>query len=221
MGDEMIVFVSKDGETTSINNPGFLQLYRKKNRGWQVEKEEAFTLSPDRSICEVRRCIAQLLLFMEDCRIFVAGAVGGLPCYELERAGCSVWEYSGKPLDFLDELLGREEEAAARLTGDSTQWPAPETEDLGGGFYRISIKAIQEQEGATYAKNILLPVILKGEYYQLEVLCSDVPLWLEEEAMAGEIIYHKEILGPGEIKLSIVGRLLPTYEDNKGDKGPA
>ena len=203
MGAEIVAFVDTEGQSVSINTPGLLQLYRKKSGLWQVEREALFTLPANRSVSEIRKSMANILAFMGNCKIFVAGAISGLPYYELEKAGCSVWEYEGKPREFLDELLEREEEAAARLTGDSTQLAMPVPEDLGEGCYRISIKAIQEQEAGLTSKQVLLPVIRRGEYYQLEVLCNHIPPWLEGEALAGTVAYRKEILGPGEIRLVI------------------
>lgn len=70
------------------------------------------------------------------------------------------------------------------------------------GRYQISLKEIQEGNTGITTKQALLPFIRKGEFYELEVLCSHVPPWLEAELAAGNLRKEKSMIG-NEIKITI------------------
>lgn len=201
MGAEITVFIGQDGAAANLGTPGTLQLYQKATGSWHVVSEASFALPSGRPIGEIRKGMEQVLTFMGTCKIFVAGAIHGLPYYQLEKAGCSVWEYEGQPLAFLDELLEQEEAAAVQQAAENPAIVIPVPEDTGNGHYRISIKEIQEQEGGITSKQVLQPFLRRGAFYELEVVCNHIPPWLEAEVLSGSLRCQKEVLGKGNIRL--------------------
>jgi len=89
-----------------------------------------FALDPDEGLAELRSRMDELLQFLGPCRIFVAKSASGAVYFELEKAGCSVWEVSGRPDEFLDSVLKGEEEA------ESAAAPAVETPRARRGLAR-------------------------------------------------------------------------------------
>ncbi|WP_425061436.1 hypothetical protein SCACP_34360 [Sporomusa carbonis] len=195
------VHTGTKGESTVISDPGMIRIFRKRQGMWHIEREQAFQLVQDKGLREMRRQMAGLIEYLGECKVFVASTVTGVPYYELEKAGLSVWEYKGKPVEFLDYILEKEEEAAEQDTKTPAAVVIPTPEHLGNGFYKISIKEIQESESGITTKQVLMPFLRRGSYYQLEVLCNHVPPWLEAEAMTGNLCYESEKIAPGEVRL--------------------
>jgi len=201
MAKAIAVFVGDQGETAELQQPGKVVIYQKHQGEWRALREKKFTLGEARGAGELRGAIAQLVNFLGECKIFTAFSVSGLPYFELEKAGCCVWEITGKPLDFLDYVLAKQEErfevaAPAGIT-------APEPEDLGDGCYRLSITEIQEADTGLTSKQALQPILRQGNFAKLEVICRHVPPWLEVETMFGDLMCVAEKLGPGEERVII------------------
>lgn len=199
LAKEIAVHVGVDGVTQNIYEPGILKIYQKRQGSWQMIRQQDFTLAQDKGLREMRKQVSEMIEGMGDCRIFVAATITGLPYYELEKAGYSVWEFNGKPEEFLDYILEKEEEIPMDSAEAAIVMPVPE--DLGNGFYRISIKEIQENETGFTSKQILMPFIQKGQYYQLEIICNHIPPWLEAEIMMGHFVSDQEKIAHGEIRL--------------------
>jgi len=144
--------------------------------------------------------MAEVIEFLGTCNVFVARAIVGVPYYELEKAGCSVWEFDGEPLDFLNYIQEKEEEAKLE---EVEPMVIPVPEELANGYYRISIKQIQEIESGITSKQVLLPFLRQGNYYQLEVICSHIPPWLETETLTGNLVCESEKIAPGEVRLVV------------------
>jgi Fe-only nitrogenase accessory protein AnfO len=180
-----------------MNLPGKVIVYRKKQGQWQELREKEFALGQAQGIRELRARIAQTVDFLNDCKICVGRSITGLPYFELEKAGCSVWEFTGQPLDFLDVVLAKEEESAQEEPVAPLNLPVPE--DLGNGCFRISIKEVQENGTGVTSKQVLLPLLRQGQFDQLAVICNHIPPWLESEAMIENMKLVIEKNGPGEV----------------------
>lgn len=181
------VHVGPSGEAASISEPGRLQLYEKQQNAWKVIVEHPFALKPDQGLREMRRQMGALLTTLKDCKVIVASSITGVPYYELERAGFSLWEYSGKPANFLDQVLAGE--AANDQPSGAGPVSIPAAEDLGNGCFSISIQEIQQANSGVTSKQVLQPLLRRSGWYRLEVRCAHMPPWLEAEAMLGNFIY--------------------------------
>lgn len=198
MGKTIAVHVGTSGETADFNHAGILRLYERRQGNWQASREQCFALRQDKGLHGMRQQMAELISSLGECKILVARAISGVPYYELERAGLSLWEYNGRPADFLDQILQQEEE-----TAQETRKPVviPVAKEIENGCFQISIKEIQESDSGVTSKQILLPLLQQTAWYQMSIHCNHIPPWLEGEAMLKGYRYEIQKRGPGDLLL--------------------
>lgn len=201
MAKAIAVFLGEHGETAALEQPGQVMIYQKQQGRWQILRTKEFNFGQVRDARALRTGITEMVAFLEDCKIFVGRSVTGLPYFELEKAGRCVWEMTGKPVDFLDYVLTKEEESIVAEAEKVVVMPV--AEDLGCGCYRISIKEIQEADLGITSKQALQPILRQGDFFRLEVLCRHVPPWLEAETILGNLTCISENLGSGEERVVI------------------
>lgn len=201
MAKAIAVFVGDEGETADIKQPGKVIIYQKQQGEWLKLREKQFALGEAQGAGELRVGIGEIINFLGDCKIITALSVTGLPYFELEKAGCCVWEITGNPRDFLDYVLAKQEETFEIDAQEGITAPVPE--DLGDGCFRLSIKEIQEADMGITSKQALQPILRQGNFSKLEVICRHVPPWLEVETMFGDLMCVTEKLGPGEERVII------------------
>ncbi len=199
MGKAIAVFLGRNGDTCSIYQPGKVAIYQREEEKWQVVRARDFDLEQCSGMLGLRQRIWELLTFMEDCRIFVAKSITGIPYYELEKANCSLWEIDGNPLQFLDFILDKEE-ADQEIREDN---PLLIPIEVSPGQYRISLQSIQEKHAGFTSKQVLRPFLRRGDYKVLEVYCSHVPPWLELDLAAQNLEWEIKQLGEMEYKIAI------------------
>lgn len=203
MPKNIAVYVGENGETTSLYDQGRIVVYQKNQGKWSVLKEKEFVLDKSLGMQELRKQMAEALDFLNECKVFVGLSITGVPYFELEKSKFSVWEFEGKPVEFLDYILEEEEGRHAQEVnkGKYNIIPAPvETSD---GSYRISIKEIQENDTGVTSKQVLLPFLRQGKFYSLEVLCNHVPPWLEAELFSGDYSGEIEKISNQEVRITI------------------
>ena len=180
MAREIAVLTDLDGKSTSLLTPGKVTIYRKFLKEWSKEREMPFFLEQERGLADMRRQMRQLIAFLDGCTVFVALSVVGVPYYELEKAGVSVWEFEGAPDEFLDYVNVQEENSGKE---PPKLIVVPKAEERSPGSLFISIKEIQETDIGITSKQALLQVVRQGKFRELEVVCAHVPPWLELEAL--------------------------------------
>lgn len=204
MADDIAVFLGEWDETVSLTEQGRVVVYRKAGGVWNSLKEMDIQLYGSGGIKELRRKTAELLEFLGDVKIFVTGSISGIPYYELEKAGCSMWELSGRPEQFLDYVLEQEEEAVRRhaeeVKGNQLSLGPVEIEN---GRYYVSLAEIQQNRESVTSKQVLQPFLRKAGFYELEILCKHVPPWLEAEMTAGSLNGQTVNMGNGQFKVVI------------------
>ena len=186
MGFDIAVYVNENGETAPLNFPGKLVVYRKRQGGWKACRERRFNPASAEGMAGLRRMMEEVAEVMDSCKIFVGHTVTGIPYFELEKSKCKVWEMQGKPGDFLDYILSCEDDEQS-LASKSTAVVIPVPTEIGGGRYRVSIKEIQDSGGGITSKQVLQPFLRRENFFELEVICSHVPPWLEAEFAAGTL----------------------------------
>ena len=203
MPEDIAVFVGESGETTSLHEKGKIIVYRKKRGEWDVLREKAFILDKSLDMKELRRKMTVILEFLGDCRVFVGHSVNGVPYFELEKCKFSVWEFAGKPIEFLDYVQAEEEGRYEQKINGEKNNIAPAPVETSSGCYRISIKEIQENATGITSKQALLPFLRKGGFYSLEVLCNHVPPWLEAELLSSGYSGDIEKISNKEVKITV------------------
>lgn len=202
MAKDVGVFVNHTGVTASLYEEGKICVYRRQQGVWKIIREQVFGLEKSRGMREMRSKIAEALDFLADCKIFVALSVVGLPYFEMEKAHISVWEFEGNPLDFLDYIISQEK-AAQEQDRHQGIYEVPVPVERSNGYYSISIKDIQENNTGITSKQVLLPFIRKGGFYELEIICSHVPPWLEMELDNGSLTGAIQKIDARETKVII------------------
>jgi len=204
---DIAVLTGKNGETISMDEPGTIAVYQRRQGKWDVLRETEFALDRRSGLGELRRQMAQILDFLGECKIFVALSVTGLPYFELEKAHCRVWEFEGKPENFLDYVLHREEEEQHMKEESRAGAEIPAPVETSNGCYRISLTEIQARNSGFTSKQVLLPFLRKAAFYSLEVICSHVPPWLEAETLNGNLASQVERISRDEIRVIITKKL--------------
>lgn len=200
MSKSIATYLNMNGETTSLYDQGKIVVYEKELGQWHIVRERPFMLNKSAGLRGLRQSMLSVVDFLDNCKIFVGIAIAGVPYFELEKAHCSVWEFQGRPEDFLEYVLTKEEEVPA----NAEQAPLiPQPEEITGGCYRISLTDIQTNNTGITSKQVLLPFLQQGKYYSLEVLCRHVPPWLENELLAGKISGEIEKIGKNLIRVVI------------------
>lgn len=203
MAKEIAVFVGPDGSTASLSEVGKVVVFQRKQGRWNKLKEKDFTLANSRGIRGLREKMGQLLAFLDTCKVFTGLSVVGVPYFELEKAGCSIWEFEGNPLDFLDYIFEQEEAEKLELKEARNSSAEIKPVERSAGCYFISLKDVQNNNLGITSKQALLPFLRKGGFYELEVLCDHMPPWLEVELQVSGLSGCTEKLESGEIKVTI------------------
>ncbi|HWR44806.1 Fe-only nitrogenase accessory AnfO family protein [Sporomusa sp.] len=199
MAREIAVFVGENGSTAALEEPGKVIVYRRQKGKWQPVSETKFQLDRSSGMAGVRQQLTAMIELVGLCRVFVARTVSGLLYKELEQAGFSIWEFDGRPLEFLEYVLIQEELAARQPA--PLKAVAPAVVETGPGCYQVSLKELQQSGSGLTSKQVLQP-LLNGSFYHVEVLCSHIPPWLEAEWVSGRFDCNVERLADG-VKLVI------------------
>jgi len=205
MAQDIAVCLGENGETSSLYDPSTIVIYHKVQGVWQAGREKKFALDKQGGMAGLRAQMAQIALFLQECKVFVGLTVVGMPYFELEKMQCSIWEFEGAPLSFLDYVLAQEEDKAAKSQNVSSQ-VIPVPIERGNGEYYISIKEVQENGSGITSKQVLMPVLRQGKFYSLEILCNHIPPWLELELKEGNLDGRVEKISPTETHIYVSKR---------------
>lgn len=202
MAKEIAVFVGPDGSSASLEEPGKVVVFRLAQGAWEVDRELEASMGDVKGMRELRQHMAGIVRFLDECRVFVARSATGIPYFELEKAGCSIWEYVGTPDDFLGRVWEREE--AERASEDKQAAPGiPSPEETSPGNFFISIKEIQSRNADVSSKQVLREFIRQGGFRSLLIICGHTPPWIEAEAMRGGFLFEVEQVDRNEYKVKI------------------
>ena len=186
MAKEIAVYVSANGNATSLSGSGIVKVYSKSSGAWMVNREKAIFLNIELGVKAVRLYMEEIIEVIKACKIFVAKVITGIPYFALEKVECSTWEFEGKPEEFLDYVLAKEEEKM-HMDEISTSVAMPKPVLISEGEYSISIKEIQEKNTELTSKQVLQPVLKKAEFTTLQIICNHVPPWLELDLLKSKV----------------------------------
>ncbi|AEG60781.1 Fe-only nitrogenase accessory AnfO family protein [Desulforamulus ruminis] len=199
MTREIAIHMGRNGKAATLYERGKTVIYKRTQGIWTLQQEKDFFLQQGQDVPAMRRQMEELIQFLGDCKILITSAMNGIPYYELEKAGCKIWECSGSPRELLDHVWEKEQQRILTKNNPVASMPIPE--NLGNGCFRISIKGVQGCGAGVSSKQVLLPFLRQVPFGQLEVLCSHIPPWVEAETVARDLTCATERLGPDEYKL--------------------
>ena len=106
-GPEIAAILGKNGCSSTLSEPGTVVVYQRQGCSFEPVREMAFALDQEKGLKELRAKMAELIVFLNGCKIFVARSASGALYFELEKAGFSVWEISGKACGLPGNYPGR------------------------------------------------------------------------------------------------------------------
>lgn len=181
MADEIAVLLGDDGTTARLGDPGMLAVFCRNVATWSRVREMPVVLDPSQGLKGMRTAVTGLAAFLGTCRVIVTRSASGALYFELEKAGCTLWEIAGKPEEFLESVFADEKKACVSArTPAATGIPGP-VEKTPGNFF-ISIKEVQGKRPDISSKQVLQQFVQSGGFLVLDIICSHVPPWIEVEA---------------------------------------
>lgn len=199
---EVAVILDAEGYTGRLSEPGRIVVYGRDGCFWDIAREMEFALDLSRGLPELRRKTADLTDFLGNCKIFAAKFASGAMFFELEKAGCTIWEVSGKPAEFLDGILEEEEEN--EMAGTQTGFEIPAPLEISPNNFTISIKEIQGKIPGISSKKILQQFIRGGDFDSLEITCDHVPPWIELDAVRAGMMMETEKIDYNEYLVKLM-----------------
>lgn len=201
---EIATMLGTDDLTTSLGEPGRVVIFRRRVGIWERDREMEFAPDQCKSLREMREKMADLLTFLQECRIFVAQSASGALFFELEKARCQVWEIAGTPDEYLNYVWEQEEEERAEAAAEPAPTGVPTPVELIPGHFSISIKDIQVKTPEITSKQVLQQFIRQKEFASLEIICDHVPPWIEIEADQRGFTLEREQLGKNEVRARLI-----------------
>ena len=186
MNEEIAVVLGGHGKTATLHDSAEIVIYKKTGRQWSLLKAMPFCIGEVFNLHQLRLKMKELIAFLGECKVLAALSVSGAPYFELEKHGYAIWEIKGKPPAFLQMILDEETESACREDGLDEK-PGPAAEEVYPGHLRISLHGMQGCGNGLSSKQILQPILKKGEFLTLEILCDHAPPWLVAKILSGEL----------------------------------
>lgn len=181
MNKKIAVLLDESGKTISFDKEGFLRIFEKDRNEWIIEKEFPVYIDKTKGIKFIREQIEATAALLDTCKVIVAQKVTGLPYTVLDMKGFNIWEWEGKPENFLEFVLESEEkDISSAYSEELDVIPQPQKINDEGSYF-INLKKAQQVKGNFTSKQILLPFLKNNTFYQLDVICSHIPHWFERE----------------------------------------
>ncbi|PWR69880.1 Fe-only nitrogenase accessory AnfO family protein [Methanospirillum stamsii] len=199
---EIAAILGFDGMSSTLTESGTVAVFRRNQGVWNLDREMPFNTTEKDSLAILRKKMVDLIGFLGECKIFVANQATGALYYELMKAGCSVFEVSGKPVDFLEEILLEEEQEQAKMAAIRNE-PIPGPYERAPGDFFVSIKEIQGKTPGITSKQILLDFMREGTFKALEIICDHIPPWIEMESEQRGYMIESENIRPNEVKMMV------------------
>lgn len=201
-------YVNPEGIVTPINTNGTLIVYEKRMGSWQVKKTKEYFMETIINMRQLREAMANFIEVMEDCKTFIGYEVIGVPYFELEKAGVAIWEFEGRPYEFLEYVYQQEQievdESSLLELEKQQQLEAVGPKDLGNGHLQVFLHLVQGSNLGLTSKQIVMPLLKDKPFYQLDIFCSHLPPWLEGEILTRNLSSTIEKISDKEIKVTII-----------------
>ena len=200
---KIAALIDANGQVISFNRSALVKLYQKEEKEWKVIKEIVFGISMAMSTQEIRQEIRIMAEALEDCKVFIASEVTGIPFAILEGLGFTIWEAQGNPADYLDYILEKEEAQKIEVPKPQSI-PAPIQNGREGCYY-LDLKTIMDTSDRdnVSSKKILQPFLNHTSFTELQILCSHIPHWFDQEFQRLNLQAEIEELGTTRIKVTV------------------
>ncbi len=174
---QIAVVLSPQGEPSSFSEDCVVKVFTKQGERWVTVRQTSVQLTSSDAPAIVRDKLKGLILVLGDCKVIAGGSISGLAYNILTRMGFYIFEISMVTEAVLDGIAGDVLSAPKEVT-PAQPYPS-ETETA--GVYWLDLIALQTVSPEISSKKALKPFLESTPFVCLELLCSHLPPWLENE----------------------------------------
>jgi Fe-only nitrogenase accessory protein AnfO len=197
--NEISVFMNEKNEISSFTEAVCVKIFMKEESSWNIKKEILLERnSNEKGIKKVREEYLNLAKQMGDCKILIVTKAFGIPYSVFYAEDFSVWELTGDPLNFLDEIIIKEKDEEER---DEKQEEI--AKKLGEGYFLIDLMELEILNPEMSSKKAIIPYLEKEEVKKIEIHCCHVPPWIIKEEEKGGITLKVEEIKRNDYKVTI------------------
>lgn len=199
----IIAVLSRDGVLCPIEQCTVVLLFCRIGGRWAMREEIPWHLIARKDPQDVRDQVRSLILELGECRIIVAERLVGLAYHVFDRMGFAVFEATEIGDDLFDSVLSDVQTAAEQPEGEPLGPAACDSQ----GRFELDLIILQKKHPEISSKRALRE-FLRGNrnFYELRILCSHVPPWLEMELPALRLDWRTEKLPDGRLSVTIFRR---------------
>ena len=193
-----------------------IKIMSDENGSWQCIKEisfEPFDMEKGTGLPEIHKRMQVLIQNLDDCRVFVAAEIRGIPFAILDSEGFSIWKLEGEPVELYDYIkktieqrlsdknnLMSSESSSCTSCGDgnegcseiiSENMPQPDVTGNDGEF-TIDLKKILESDPSLNSREILIPFLQTASFKKLKIICDHIPKWLSRDYSLFNVTLNEE-----------------------------
>ena len=179
---EIAVLFNDEMRTSTFTEAGIIKVYEKNHGTWLNKRSIPYEVSLIPNLKEIRLIFRDLLVTLGQCKIIVVKEIQGLPYNILDSSGFNIWEIDSTGTDFLDyvlenEMLQKQADTSINMEPEVSVYPT----EISPGCYSINLNEIQKSNSKVTSKQAILPFISNTVFYELEVICSHIPPWFQQE----------------------------------------
>ncbi|WP_069998311.1 Fe-only nitrogenase accessory protein AnfO [Cellulosilyticum sp. I15G10I2] len=206
--DKIAVLMGEGDETIAFSESGVIKVFLKKGGEWQIIQEIDLSINLCMSISSVRKKIIEIASVLDDCKIIVGRKVDGIAYNVFEAMAFSIWEFEGLPQNFLDYILEKEYEIQETNKQQSQLVKPPYIEQLDDGYYKIDLEQVQTISPGISSKQVIMPVLEKQVFRRLDIICTHIPPWLENQIQKYQLKMEAESLCSGGYSVKLLRKEL-------------
>ncbi len=178
MYDKIAVILDKGANVSSFGSDSSVFLFVKVGPYWQIAREIPFAAAPGEPISSIRSKMENLTRQMKDCKIIAGKSVSGLAFHILDRMEFQIFEIDSLSDDVLDGILFDISSARTQRERLCQTHTGPVQTDTPGHYF-LDLISLQRSSPEISSKQALQPFLRNTPFLQLELVCSHVPPWLE------------------------------------------
>jgi len=176
--EQIAGYVEADGTLTDLFGAGVVRVFRRGGNTWRADRDIPFSLEGAASLGSMRTKLHSLADALGDCRVLLLGQVRGVLPALLGEKGVAVSQVSGDALECLARVLV---EKAPVPDAAPSEPPPVDAVEVAPGIFRINLAAAMKDNPRLTSRQILIPLLTKGGFTLLEVLCDHPPRWLDTD----------------------------------------
>ena len=199
---KIATYLNDKDEVTSPSSPGRVCVYEQVRGKWKNTATVSSDWSGATTVVEARMRLEEVMGSLEECRVFLLSEVTGFWNLLLASYGFQTWKSEGSLFEQLDnvESVMRQAAAAAEsaaenagcrtrrrrcVAPDDVEVPASldlfVESDTEEGRFRIDLASVLSHRPELTSRQVLIPFLENRAFTELEICCSHLPRWFDEQ----------------------------------------